>query len=193
MAENALRDKNLKDLYTESVIPALKEKFGYTNIHQLPRLEKIVLNMGMGEAAQNVKILDAGVNELETITGQKAIVTRAKKSIATFKIRTGMPVGTKVTLRGQRMYDFYQKLVRVALPRIRDFRGVSEKSFDGRGSYSLGLKEQIIFPEINYNEVDAIRGMNICIVTTAKTDEEARELLSLLGMPFRKTKKAQQA
>ena len=179
---------NLKNRYKEEVIPQLVEKFGYNNPFEGPKLEKIVINMGMGEASQNVKVLDAGVAQLTAIAGQKPIVTRAKKSIATFKIRTGMPVGAMVTLRGQRMYDFYQKLVCVALPRIRDFRGVSDKSFDGRGNYSLGIKEQIIFPEINYDDIDAIRGMNVCIITTANTDEEARELLALLGMPFTKSK-----
>lgn len=182
---------NLKKKYEDDVVPQLKEKFGYTNQFQVPKLEKIVLNMGMGEASQNVKVLDAGVKELTTIAGQKPVVTRARKSIATFKIREGMPVGAMVTLRGQKMYDFYQKLVCLSLPRIRDFRGVSEKSFDGRGSYSLGIKEQIIFPEINYDEIDAVRGMNICIITTARTDEEAKELLKLLGMPFRKSKQQQ--
>lgn len=188
-----MADINLRTRYKEEIIEKLKEKFGYTNLHQLPRLEKIIINMGMGEGAQNVKYLDAGVKEMEAIAGQKPVVTRAKKSIATYKIRTGMPVGAMVTLRGQRMYDFFQKLVCITLPRIRDFRGVSEKSFDGRGNYSLGLKEQIIFPEINYDDIDAIRGMNICIVTTANTDEEALELLSLLGMPFRNSKQQQQA
>ena len=182
----------LKTRYQEEVIQKLKDKFGYTNPNQIPKLEKIVVNMGMGEGAHNVKLLDAGVKELQSITGQKPIVTRAKKSIATYKIRTGMPVGAMVTLRGSRMYDFYQKLVCITLPRIRDFRGVSEKSFDGRGNYSIGLKEQAIFPEIHYDDVDNVRGMNICIVTTANTDEEARELLSLLGMPFRRPKQQQQ-
>lgn len=182
---------NLKTKYQEEVAPQLKEKFGYTNEYQVPKLVKIVLNMGMGEASQNVKVLDAGVKELTTISGQKPVVTRARKSIATFKIREGMPVGAMVTLRGQKMYDFYQKLVCLSLPRIRDFRGVSEKSFDGRGSYSLGIKEQIIFPEINYDEIDAVRGMNVCIVTTATTDEEAKELLKLLGMPFKKSRQQQ--
>lgn len=182
---------NLKTRYKEEVIAKLKEKFGYTNPHQIPKLEKIVINMGMGEGAQNVKYLDAGVKEMEAIAGQKPVVTRAKKSIATYKIRAGMPVGAMVTLRGQRMYDFYQKLVCITLPRIRDFRGVSDKSFDGRGNYSLGLKEQIIFPEVNYDDIDAVRGMNICVVTTANTDEEALELLALLGMPFRRSKQKQ--
>jgi len=178
--------KDLKKKYAEDVIPALTKQFSYSNIYEVPKLEKIVLNMGVGEAVQNVKILDGAVKELTTITGQKSVITRAKKSIATFKIRQGMPIGTMVTLRGQRMYDFLQKLVSVALPRIRDFRGVSDKSFDGRGNYSLGLKEQVLFPEINYDDVELIKGLNISIVTTAKTDEEAKALLSELGMPFRK-------
>lgn len=178
--------KELKAKYTEDVIPALKEEFGYENIYQIPKLEKVVINMGVGEAVQNVKILDQAVKVLSQITGQKPVVTRAKKSIATYKLREGMPIGTMVTLRGEKMYDFLQKLISVALPRIRDFRGVSAKSFDGRGNYSLGLKEQILFPEINYDEVDTILGMNITVVTTAKTDEEARALLAKLGMPFKK-------
>src|SRR3989339_755766 len=183
---------NLKTRYEEEVISELKEKFGYTNPHQIPKLEKIVINMGMGEGAANVKYLDAGVNEMQAIAGQKPVVTRAKKSIATYKIRAGMPVGAMVTLRGQRMYDFFQKLVCITLPRIRDFRGVSDKSFDGRGNYSLGLKEQIIFPEVNYDDIDTVRGMNICVVTTANTDEEALELLASLGMPFRRSKQQKQ-
>lgn len=176
--------ENLKKRYKEEVIPKLIEKFNYQNQFQVPKVEKVVLNMGLGEGSHNVKYLDAGVKDLTAIAGQKPVITKAKKSIATFKIREGMPIGAMVTLRGQRMYDFLQKLICVALPRIRDFRGVSEKSFDGRGSYSLGIKEQTIFPEINYDDIDAIRGMNICIVTTATTDEEAKELLDLLGMPF---------
>lgn len=183
---------NLKTRYEEEVISELKEKFGYTNPHQIPKLEKIVINMGMGEGAANVKYLDAGVKEMQAIAGQKPVVTRAKKSIATYKIRAGMPVGAMVTLRGQRMYDFFQKLVCITLPRIRDFRGVSDKSFDGRGNYSLGLKEQIIFPEVNYDDIDTVRGMNICVVTTANTDEEALELLASLGMPFRRSKQQKQ-
>ncbi|MEW5819027.1 MAG: 50S ribosomal protein L5 [Cyanobacteriota bacterium] len=179
---------DLRKRYKEEVFSKLQERFGYTNPYQIPKLEKIVINMGMGEGSHNIKALDAGVKELTAISGQKPVVTRAKKSIATFKIRAGMPIGAMVTLRGKMMYDFYQKLVCVALPRIRDFRGVNDKSFDGRGNYSLGLKEQIIFPEINYDEIDAVRGMNICIVTTANTDEEAKELLALMGMPFRRTK-----
>jgi large subunit ribosomal protein L5 len=183
-----MANTNLKQRYKDEVIQQLREKFDYKNPLEIPKLEKIVINMGMGEASMNVKYLDAGVKDLTMISGQKPIVTRAKKSIATFKIRTGMPVGAMVTLRGQRMYDFFQKLVCVALPRIRDFRGVSEKSFDGRGNYSLGVKEQVIFPEINYDDIDTVRGMNVCIITTANSDEEAKELLALLGMPFRRAK-----
>jgi large subunit ribosomal protein L5 len=178
--------KDLKKKFAEDVVPALTKQFGYSNIYEVPKLEKIVLNMGVGEAVQNVKILDSAVKELSAIAGQKTVITRAKKSIATFKIRQGMPIGTMVTLRDQRMYDFLQKLINVALPRIRDFRGVSDKSFDGRGNYSLGLKEQVLFPEISYDDVELIKGMNISIITTAKTDEEAKALLSELGMPFRK-------
>ena len=178
--------KDLRKKYNEDVKEALKKQFGYENDLQVPKVVKVVLNMGVGEAVQNVKILDAAVKELSIITGQKAVTTRAKKSIATYKLREGMPIGTMVTLRGHRMYDFLQKLIGVALPRIRDFRGVSDKSFDGRGNYSLGLKEQMLFPEINYDDVDVVKGMNISIVTTANTDEEAKALLSELGMPFRK-------
>jgi len=180
------KTKDLKLKYKEDVIKALEEQFNYENLYEVPKLVKIVINMGVGEAVQNVKILDAAVIELTKITGQKPVVTRAKKSIATFKVRQGMPLGTMVTLRGQKMYDFLQKLISVALPRIRDFRGVNDKSFDGRGNFSLGLKEQILFPEINYDEVDLIKGMNISIITTANTDEEAKALLTELGMPFRK-------
>jgi len=178
--------KKLKNQYQEDVIPALKEKFGYKNVYEIPKLVKITVNMGVGEAVQNVKMLDAAVKELTKIVGQKPVVTRAKKSIATYKLRAGMPIGTMVTLRGEKMYDFMQKLVSVALPRIRDFRGVNDKSFDGRGNYSIGLKEQMLFPEIKYDDVDVTRGMDITIVTTAKTDEEAKALLAELGMPFRK-------
>lgn len=178
--------KKLKNTYQEDVIPALKEKFGYKNQFEIPKLVKINVNMGVGEAVQNVKMLDGAVSELTKITGQKPVVTRAKKSIATYKLRAGMPIGTTVTLRGQKMYDFLQKLISVALPRIRDFRGINDKSFDGRGNYSLGLKEQMLFPEIKYDDVDVVRGMDITIVTTAKTDEEAKALLAELGMPFRK-------
>lgn len=178
--------ENLKKRYKEEVVPVLQKKFGYENIHQVPKLEKVVINMGVGEAVSNSKILDSAVSELTKIAGQKSVVTRAKKSIATFKLREGMPIGTMVTLRGERMYDFLQKLLCVTLPRIRDFRGVSPKSFDGRGNYSLGLKEQMLFPEIEYDEVAIVKGMNISIVTSAKTDEEARALLAELGMPFKK-------
>lgn len=178
--------KDLKTRYKEEVIAALKEKFGYTNIHQIPKLEKIVINMGVGEAVQNIKVLDSAVSELTKISGQKPVVHKAKKSIATYKLRQGVPVGTSVTLRSDRMYDFMQKLCCVVLPRIRDFRGVNDRSFDGRGNYSLGLKEQLLFPEIKYDEVETVKGMDITIVTTANTDEEAKTLLSELGMPFRK-------
>ena len=174
----------LKDKYVAEVAPAMMEKFGYKNIMQIPKIEKVVVNMGVGEAVGNPKVLDAAVNDLMTIAGQRPIVTRAKKSIAAFKIREGMPIGTKVTMRGERMYQFLDKLVNVALPRVRDFRGVSPRSFDGRGNYTLGIKEQLIFPEMEYDKIDKIRGMDIVIVTTAQTDEEARELLKLMGMPF---------
>jgi len=175
----------LKEKYYKEVVPALRERFGYKSIMQVPRLEKIVLNMGVGEAAQNPKELESAMADLTVISGQKPAITRAKKSIANFKIREGMAIGLKVTLRGDRMYDFLDKLINVGLPRIRDFRGVSPKSFDGRGNYSLGLREQLIFPEIRYDRVDKIRGLDVTIVTTAKTDEEALALLSELGMPFR--------
>ncbi|MEI7474886.1 MAG: 50S ribosomal protein L5 [bacterium] len=178
--------KNLKDRYKEEVVPALQEQFGYENIHEIPKVEKVIINMGVGEAVANVKILDKAVEELTLIAGQRAVVTRAKKSIASYKLRQGMPIGTKVTLRGPRMYNFLQKLVNVVLPRIRDFRGISDRSFDGRGNYSLGLKEQMLFPEISYDQVDTVLGMNLTIVTTAKTDEEAMALLKEMGMPFRK-------
>jgi large subunit ribosomal protein L5 len=176
----------LKDYYYNECVPALKEEFGYTNIMQVPRLEKIVLNMGLGEAVQNPKIIDGAVDELTRIAGQKAVVTKAKKSIASFKLREGMPIGCRVTLRGDRMYDFLSKLVNIALPRVRDFRGMSPKWFDGRGNYSLGIKEQIIFPEIDYDRIDKIKGLNITIVTSAPTDNEGRSLLGLMGMPFKK-------
>lgn len=176
----------LKEYYLKEVVPALMKKFNYKSPMQVPKIEKIVINMGVGEAAQNAKALDGAVEDLTLISGQKPVITRAKKSIAGFKIREGMPLGVKVTLRGERMYHFFDKLVNLALPRVRDFRGVSPKSFDGRGNYNLGLKEQLIFPEISYDKVDKIRGMDVVIVTTANTDEEARELLELLGMPFRK-------
>jgi large subunit ribosomal protein L5 len=161
------------------------QKFGYKNVMQVPRLEKVIVNMGLGEAILNSKIIDAAVSDIMTITGQKPVVTKAKKSIAAFKLRAGMSVGAKVTLRGERMYEFVDRLVNVALPRVRDFRGISPKSFDGRGNYGMGVKEQLIFPEVDYDKIDKIRGMDIIIVTTAKTDEEARELLKLMGMPFR--------
>jgi large subunit ribosomal protein L5 len=175
----------LRERYQKEVVPAMIQRFGYKNIMEVPRLEKVVVNMGVGEAIQNPKLLDAAVNDLSVITGQKPIITRAKKSIANFKLRAGMPIGCKVTLRGQRMYDFLEKLFNVALPRVRDFRGVSPRSFDGRGNYSLGVREQLIFPEIDYDQVEKIRGLDIVIVTSAKNDEEARELLRLLGIPFR--------
>lgn len=175
----------LRNKYKEEVVPALMEKFQYKNPMQVPRLTKIVLNMGLGEAIQNYKILEAAEADLKMISGQKPIRKKAKKSIAAFKLRAGMEIGCMVTLRRTRMYDFYQKLVNVALPRVRDFRGISGKAFDGRGNYSLGVKEQIIFPEVDYDKIEKIMGLNITIVTTAETDEEARELLRLLGMPFR--------
>jgi large subunit ribosomal protein L5 len=175
----------LKEKYTQDVIPALHKQFNYENSMMTPRLEKIIVNVGLGEAVQNAKAIDAAVADIASITGQRPIVTKAKKSIATFKIREGMPIGCKVTLRGERMWDFLGKLVNVALPRVRDFRGVSPKSFDGRGNYALGLKEQLIFPEIDYDRVDKIRGMDVIIVTTAKTDEESKALLKGLGMPFK--------
>ncbi len=174
----------MKDKYNDEVAKGLMEKFGYKNVMEIPKIEKVVINMGVGEAVSNPKILDVAVNDMMTIAGQKPVVTRAKKSIAAFKIREGMPIGAKVTLRGQRMYQFLDKLLNIALPRVRDFRGVSPKSFDGRGNYTMGIKEQLIFPEIEYDKIDKIRGMDIIIVTTAKTDEEARELLKLMGMPF---------
>ena len=177
--------KNLREKYKTEIINELMKKYDYKNSLQVPKLEKIVVNMGMGEAMSDSKFLDGGVNDLKAITGQKPLVTRAKKSIATYKIRKGGPVGCKVTLRGQRMYDFFSKLVNFVLPRVRDFKGVSPKSFDGRGSYNLGLKEQLVFPEINYDKLDNVRGMDIAIVTTAKTDEDGKKLLAALGMPFR--------
>ena len=174
----------LKDKYRAEVAPALQQRFGYKNVMEIPRLEKIVINMGLGDCKDNAKALDLAVEELTTIAGQKPLVTKAKKSIANFKLRAGMNVGAKVTLRGDRMYEFADKLVSIVLPRVRDFRGVSAKAFDGRGNYSLGVREQLIFPEIEYDKVEKIRGMEMIFVTTAKTDEEARELLRLLGMPF---------
>lgn len=175
----------LKNFYQQEVVPKLMETFKYKNVMEVPKLEKIVLNMGLGEAIHNIKILDSAVEELKVISGQHPVVTRAKKSIAAFKLRTGMPVGCRVTLRRLRMYDFYYKLVNVALPRVRDFRGVSGKAMDGRGNYSLGIKEHIIFPEIDYDKIDKIKGLNISVVTTARTDEEGKALLKLLGMPFK--------
>jgi large subunit ribosomal protein L5 len=174
----------LKQRYTTEVIPALKSEFGYTNAMQVPRLEKIVVNIGLGEALTNAKAVDAAVGDLALITGQRAIVTKAKKSIATFKVREGNPIGAKVTLRGERMWDFLERLTRVALPRIRDFRGVSGKSFDGRGNYTLGMKEQLSFPEVEFDKIDRLRGLEVTIVTTAKSDEESKKLLAMLGMPF---------
>ncbi len=174
----------LKEKYLAEAVPALKQKFGYKNPMQVPKLEKIVINMGLGDCKDNVKALESAVEELSQIAGQKPLVTKAKKSIANFKLREGMNVGAKVTLRGERMEQFFDKLVSIALPRVRDFRGVSAKAFDGRGNYALGVREQLIFPEINYDKVEKIRGMEMIIVTSARTDEEARELLSLLGMPF---------
>ena len=175
----------LKDFYEKEAVPKLTQTFNYKNIMQVPRLEKIVLNMGLGEAIQNIKLLDAATEELQIIAGQHPVITRAKKSIAAFKLREGMPIGCMVTLRRNRMYDFFYKLVNVALPRVRDFRGISGKAFDGRGNYSLGIKEHIIFPEIDYDKIDKIKGLNISVVTSAQNDEEGKELLKLLGMPFR--------
>ncbi|AGA67990.1 ribosomal protein L5 [Desulfitobacterium dichloroeliminans LMG P-21439] len=176
----------LKDKFTSEIAPALQQKFNYKNVMEIPKLEKVVINVGVGEAIQNSKAIDAAVGDLMKITGQKPVVTKAKKSIAAFKLREGMPIGTKVTLRGDRMYEFVDRLMNVALPRVRDFHGVSDKAFDGRGNYTLGVKEQLIFPEIEYDKIDKLRGMDIIFVTTAGTDEEARELLGMLGMPFRK-------
>jgi large subunit ribosomal protein L5 len=176
----------LKDRYLNEITPALMQKFNYTSVMQVPKVEKVVINMGVGEAVSNAKAIDSALEDLQAISGQKPVVTRAKKSIAGFKLRANMPIGVKVTLRGERMYHFLDKLFNVALPRVRDFRGVSSKSFDGRGNYTLGLREQLIFPEIDYDKVDKVRGMDVVIVTTAKTDEEARELLTQLGMPFAK-------
>ena len=176
----------LKDLYSNEIKDAMVKKFGYKNVMQIPKLDKIVINMGVGEAMENAMVLDTAIKDLETITGQKAVVTRAKKSVANFKLREGMPIGCKVTLRGEKMYEFTDRLVNLALPRVRDFRGVNPDAFDGRGNYALGIKEQLIFPEIEYDKVDKVRGMDIIFVTTAETDEEARELLTLFGMPFKK-------
>jgi large subunit ribosomal protein L5 len=175
----------LRERYEKEAVPGLKKEFGYDNVMAIPKITKVVVNMGLGEATQNAKIVDTGADELGRITGQKPVITRAKKSIAQFKVRKGMPIGTMVTLRGERMWEFLDRLISVALPRVRDFRGVSPKGFDGRGNYTLGLKDQLLFPEIDYMKVDKARGMNISVVTTAKTDEESRKLLQLLGVPFR--------
>ena len=177
----------LKDRYSKEVAPALTKEFGYKNVMAIPKIEKVVVNMGLGEATGNAKIVDTGVDEIARVTGQKPVVTRAKKSIAQFKVRQGMPIGAMVTLRGDRMYEFLDRLMSIALPRVRDFRGVSPKGFDGRGNYTLGLRDQLIFVEIDYLKADKGRGMNVSVVTTAKTDEEARKLLQLMGMPFRTT------
>ena len=181
MSENRMRE-----FYNNEVVPALIKKFSYKNIMEVPKIDKIVINMGVGEAKDNPKVLESAVADLTTISGQKPVITKAKKSIANFKIREGMPIGCKVTLRGNKMYDFVDRLISLALPRVRDFRGVTANSFDGRGNYALGIKEQLIFPEISYDKIDKVRGMDIIFVTTAKTDEEAKELLTLLGMPFAK-------
>ena len=175
----------LKEYYQKEVVAALIGKFHYKNVMEVPRLQKIIVNMGLGEAIQNAKILDVAAQELSTITGQKPVITKARKSIATFKLRQGMSIGCRVTLRRERMFEFFDRLVNINLPRVRDFRGIAPKSFDGRGNFALGVKEQIIFPEIEYDKIDKVRGMNVVIVTSAKTDEEARELLRLMGMPFR--------
>ena len=176
----------LKDLYKDEIVDAMIKKFGYKNIMEVPKLDKIVINMGVGEAKENAKVLDSAVKDLETITGQKVVLTRAKNSVANFKIREGMPIGCKVTLRGEKMYEFADRLINLALPRVRDFRGINPNSFDGRGNYNLGIKEQLIFPEIEYDKIDKLRGMDITFVTTAETDEEAKELLTLMGAPFTK-------
>jgi large subunit ribosomal protein L5 len=175
----------LKDKYVKDVVPALTKEFGYTNVMAVPRIRKVVVNMGLGEATANAKIIDTGADELARITGQKPVTRRAKKSIAAFKVRKGMPIGTMVTLRGERMWEFLDRLMAIALPRVRDFKGVSPKGFDGRGNYTLGLRDQLLFPEIDYMKVDKARGMNVSVVTTAKTDQEARKLLQFIGMPFR--------
>ena len=176
----------LKELYKDEIAPAMVKKFGYKNVMEIPKLDKIVINMGVGEAKENAKLLEAAVKDMETITGQKAVLTKAKNSVANFKIREGMAIGCKTTLRGEKMYDFVDRLINLALPRVRDFRGVNPNAFDGRGNYALGIKEQLIFPEIEYDKVDKVRGMDVIFVTTAKTDEEARELLRLFNMPFTK-------
>lgn len=176
----------LKDMYNNEIVDAMVKKFGYKNVMEVPKIDKVVINMGVGEAKDNAKLLDAAVKDLETIAGQKAVLTKAKNSVANFKIREGMSIGCKVTLRGERMYDFIDRLVNLALPRVRDFRGINPNAFDGRGNYALGIKEQIIFPEIEFDKIDKVRGMDVIFVTTAKTDEEARELLRLFNMPFAK-------
>ena len=176
----------LKETYKSEIAPALMKKFGYKSVMQIPKLDKIVINVGCGEARENSKVVDAIINDLQIITGQKPVICRAKKSVANFKLREGMPIGVKVTLRGDRMYEFLDRLINIALPRVRDFRGISDQSFDGRGNYAFGVKEQLIFPEVDYEKIDRIRGMDIIVVTTAKTDEEARELLRQFGMPFKK-------
>lgn len=176
----------LKETYNSEIVPAMIAKFGYKNIMQVPKIDKVVINMGVGEAKENAKSLESAVNDLQIITGQKVVVTKAKKSVANFKIREGMPIGCKTTLRGDKMYNFLDRLINLALPRVRDFRGVNAESFDGRGNYALGIKEQLIFPEIEFDKVDKVRGMDVIVVTTAQTDEEARELLRLFGMPFEK-------
>ena len=176
----------LKETYKSEIVPAMIKKFEYKNVMQVPKLEKVVINMGVGEAKENAKLLDAAISDMETITGQKAVVTRAKNSIANFKLREGMAIGCKVTLRGEKMYEFVDRLINLALPRVRDFRGVNPNAFDGRGNYALGIKEQLIFPEIEYDKVDKVRGMDVIFVTTANTDEEARELLTQFNMPFAK-------
>ena len=175
-----------RDLYKDTIVDALTKKFSYKNVNEVPKLEKIVINMGVGEAKENAKVLDSAVGDLEKITGQKPVITKAKKSVANFKVREGMPIGCKVTLRGERMYEFADRLINLALPRVRDFRGVNPNAFDGRGNYALGIKEQLIFPEIEYDKIDKVRGMDIIFVTTAKTDEEAKELLAQFNMPFAK-------
>ncbi|MBR6294803.1 MAG: 50S ribosomal protein L5 [Lachnospiraceae bacterium] len=176
----------LKETYTKEIAPAMQKKFGYKNVMQIPKLDKIVINMGVGEAKENAKALESAVKDMETISGQKAVITKAKKSIANFKIREGLSIGCKVTIRGEKMYEFADRLINLSLPRVRDFRGVNPNAFDGRGNYALGIKEQLIFPEIEYDKVDKVRGMDIIFVTTAKSDEEARELLTMFGMPFAK-------
>jgi len=180
----------LRDKYQKDVIPALQKEFGYKNVMAVPRIQKVVVNMGLGEATSNAKLVDVGADELARVTGQKPVTRRAKKSIAAFKVRKGMPIATMVTLRGERMWEFLDRLMNIALPRVRDFKGVSPKGFDGRGNYTLGLRDQLIFPEIDYAKVDKARGMNVCVVTSAKTDEEARKLLQFVGMPFRPADKS---